>query len=43
MGNQQFGQIMKEESKTDPMVADYTRCQSAVFVYSTGSLIGGNL
>jgi hypothetical protein len=38
----QWGQIVKEESKNSPGIADYTKCQSAVFVYSTFSMITGS-
>jgi hypothetical protein len=34
-----WGQIVKEESKRSPGIADYTKCQSAVFAYSSLSLI----
>lgn len=35
----QWSQIVKEEGKRNPGLADYTKCQSAVFVYSTLSMI----
>ncbi len=34
-----WGQIVKEESKRSPGIADYTKCQSAVFAYSSLSMI----
>ncbi|RNA22040.1 kish-A [Brachionus plicatilis] len=35
-----WGQIVKEESKNSPGIAEYTKCQSAVFAYSSFTLLG---
>lgn len=35
-----WGQIVKEESKNSPGIAEYTKCQSAVFTYSSLTLLG---
>jgi hypothetical protein len=37
-----WGQIVKEESKRSPGIADYTKCQSGVFAYSTLAMVAGN-
>jgi hypothetical protein len=39
----QWGQIVKEESKRNPGIGEYTKCQSGVFAYSTLSMITGEI
>ena len=39
----QWSQIVKEESKRTPGIADYTKCQSAVFFYSSLSMVTSNI
>ena len=38
MGSQ-WSQVVKDQSKTNPGIADYTKCQSGVFMYSSFSMI----
>ena len=38
----QWGQIVKEESKNYKGIGEYTKCQSAVFAYSSMTLLGGD-
>ncbi|CAF0727446.1 unnamed protein product [Brachionus calyciflorus] len=35
-----WGQIVKDESKNSKGIAEYTKCQSAVFTYSSFTLLG---
>jgi hypothetical protein len=38
----QWGQVVKEQSKTSSGIAEFTKCQSAAFTYSSLSLIAGS-
>lgn len=37
-----WGQVVKEEGKNFPGLAEYTKCQSTVFAYSTLTMVTGN-
>lgn len=38
-----WGQVVKENKEIHPGIAEYTKCQSKVFFYSTISTAGGKV